>query len=141
MMVRARTAHTACRLRKYQGEWLGPIWAMIADALYTISTPENTMASTVKKRIQSVFSLCAISILRLQLVHNLFEELATVLVALELVEAGAGRRQQYRVAGYGVRVGMGDGRVDRLGGNQRDSAQRSEEHTSELQSLRHLVCR
>ena len=35
---------------------------MIDDALYTISTPKQTIASTVKNRIQSVFSLCAISI-------------------------------------------------------------------------------
>src|ERR1035438_4052508 len=122
MMVRARTAHTACRLRKYQGEWLGPIWAMIADALYTISTPENTMASTVKKRIQSVLSLWAMSIFRCQLVHDLFEELATVLVALELVEAGAGGRQQHGVAGHGVRVGISDGGFDGLGRDQRHGA-------------------
>src|ERR1035441_6287330 len=87
-----------------------------------ISTPENTMASTVKKRIQSVLSLWAMSIFRSQLVHNLFEELATVLVALELVETGAGGRQQHGVTGHGMRVGVGDGRFDGLGGDQRDSA-------------------
>src|ERR1017187_1667077 len=90
--------------------------------LLALSTPENPIASTVEKRIQSVLSLCAISIFRLQLVDNLFEELATLLVALELVEAGAGGRQQHRVAGHGMRVGMGDGRFDGPGGNQRDSA-------------------
>src|SRR5664280_402394 len=95
---------------------------MMADALLTISTPENTIARTVEKRIQSVLSLCAISIFRLQLVDNLFEELATVLVVLELVEAGAGGRQQHGVAGHGMRVGMGEGRFDGPGGDQRNSA-------------------
>src|ERR1035437_497941 len=120
MKTRASAAHAACRCTKCHAEWLGPIWAMIADALLTISTPENTMVSTVKKRIQSVLSLWAMSIFRLQLVHNLFEELATVFVAPELVEAGAGGRQQHGVAGHGVRVGMGDGRFSGLGGDQRD---------------------
>src|ERR1035438_4045816 len=87
-----------------------------------MSTPENTMATTVEKRIQSVLSLCAISIFRLQLVDDLFEEPAAVLVALELVEAGAGGRQQQGVAGHGMRVGMGDGRFDGPGGDQRDRA-------------------
>src|ERR1039457_1504657 len=82
------------------------------------------MASTVEKRIQSVLSLWAISIFRLQLVHNLFEELATVLVALELVEAGTGGGEQHGVAGHGMREGMGDGGFDGLGGDQRDSAQK-----------------
>src|ERR1035441_8524331 len=80
------------------------------------------MASTVKKRIQSVLSLWAMSLFRCQLVHNLFEELATMLVALELVEAGAGGRQQHGVAGHGMRVGISEGRFDGLGGDQRDSA-------------------
>src|SRR5258707_5493409 len=80
------------------------------------------MASTVKKRIQSVLSLWAISIFRLQLVHNLFEELAAVLVALELVEARAGGGKQHGVAGHGMRVGMGDGRLDGFRRDQRHSA-------------------
>src|SRR5450759_5175557 len=80
------------------------------------------MVNTVKKRIQSVLSLWAISIFRWQLVDNPFKELATVLVALELVEAGAGGRQQHGVAGHGVRVGMGDGRFDGLGGDQLQGA-------------------
>src|ERR1035441_9112342 len=80
------------------------------------------MASTVKKRIQSVLSLWAMSIFRCQLVHDLFEELATMLVALELVEAGAGGRQQHSVAGHGMRVGISDGGFDGLSGDQRDSA-------------------
>src|ERR1019366_4101331 len=87
-----------------------------------MSTPENTMASTVKKRIQSVLSLWAMSIFRCQLVHNPFEELATMLVALELVEAGAGGRQQHGIAGHGMRVGISDGGFDGLGGDQRHSA-------------------
>src|SRR6266536_1847836 len=76
------------------------------------------MPSTVKKRIQSVFSLCAISILWLQLVHNLFEELAAVFVALKLVEAGAGGREQDGVAGDSVREGVGDGGIDSVGSDQ-----------------------
>src|ERR1035437_4481301 len=87
-----------------------------------MSTPENTMASTVKKRILSVFSLWAMSIFRCQLVHDLFKELATMLVALELVEAGAGWRQQHGVAGHGMLVGVSDGGFDGLGGDQRHSA-------------------
>src|ERR1019366_7691458 len=86
-----------------------------------MSTPENTMASTVKKRIQSVLSLWAMSIFRCQLVHNLFEELATVLVAQELVETRAGGRQQHGVARHGMRVRISEGCIDCLGGGQRDS--------------------
>ena len=47
---------------------------------------------------------------------------AAVLVALELVEAGAGGREQHGVAGRGMREGMGDGGFDGLRGHQRDSA-------------------
>src|ERR1039458_5137307 len=35
----------------------------------------------------------------------------------------------------------GDGRLSPQGGREGEGANRSEEHTSELQSLRHLVCR
>src|SRR5260370_4791229 len=87
---------------------------MIDDALYTISTPENTMPSTVKKRIQSVLSRCAISIFGLQAVHNLLEDFSAMLVALELIEAGAGRCQQHRVAGRGIREGMPHSGIERL---------------------------
>src|SRR5437899_10613957 len=46
----------------------------------------------------------------------------------------------YRCRG---RPGLGDGQVGRSGhlGGRRRRVVRSEEHTSELQSLRHLVCR
>src|SRR5262245_63554906 len=46
-------------------------------------------------------------------------------------------RLQEALLGLGLRV---DGRRHRLGGADLDRP-RSEEHTSELQSLRHLVCR
>src|ERR1022692_4982010 len=80
------------------------------------------MASTVEKRIQSVLSLWAMSIFRCLVVRDLVEDLATVLVALELVEAGAGGRQQHGVAGHGVRVGISDGGFDGLGRDQRHGA-------------------
>src|SRR5512133_2800805 len=115
MMTSAITAHAAWRCTKCQVEWAGPICAMIAEALYTISTPENTMPSTVKKRIQSVLSLCAISMLLLQLVHNLFEEPATVFVALKLVETGARGREQNGIAGSGVSESVSDRGFDVAG--------------------------
>ena len=66
---------------------------MIDDALYRISRPNDTMASTVANRIQSVLSRCDISPLRFELVDDLLENFAALLVVLELIEAGAGWRQ------------------------------------------------
>lgn len=58
----------------------------------------------VPKRVQSVLSLCAILVSGFQFLHEALEDLAAMLVALELVKAGAGRRQQDRIAG--LRVGV-----------------------------------
>src|ERR1700694_968948 len=95
---------------------------MTEDALYTISTPKLTIASTVTNKIQSVFSRCAISVSPLQAVDDLFERLAAVFVALELVETGAGRRQQHGVAGRRIGVGVRDGGVQGPGIHQWNGA-------------------
>ena len=67
-----------------------------------------TMHMTVMKRIQSVLSLCAILIPTLQLIYQLFENLASVLVTSELVETRAGGRQQDGIAGVAVRERVHD---------------------------------
>src|SRR5947208_16517651 len=95
---------------------------MMEDALYTISTPNDTMANTVTNRIQSVFSRCAISVSSLQAVDDLFEYLATVFVALELIETGASRRQQHGVAGRRIGVCVRDGGIQGPGIHQRNGA-------------------
>src|ERR1017187_106959 len=109
------------------------------------------MPMVVPKRVQSVLSLCAILVCRLQMLYEAFENLAAVLVAGELVEAGAGRRQQDCIAGLRVRMREAHGVLQRfgmlqrhgavklcryLGGGRADQQRgvRSEEHTSELQS-------
>src|SRR5437763_17156376 len=86
-----------------------------------MSTPAVTMHSVVTKRIQSVLSLWAISG-SLQLIHNLFENFAALLVALELIEAGAGGREQDSVARAAVFECVADGGVKGLGRNQRHRA-------------------
>src|ERR1700674_5329688 len=104
---------------------------MMDDALYTTSTPNTTIASTVLKRIQSVLSRCAILFLgwagleahpTLQSIHDLFEHRAAMFEALKLVEAGACGREQNGIAGRCVLVCMGDGRVQRYGIHQRHCA-------------------
>src|SRR3954470_7643841 len=59
--------------------------------------PMVTMHSVVMKRIQSVLSFCAMSVLFLQTIHNFLEDFSAMLVTFELVEARARRRQQHRV--------------------------------------------
>src|ERR1700740_1956908 len=51
--------------------------------------------------------LCLRDLLR-QSANNVFEHLAPVLVALELVEAGAGWSQQDNIAAFGCGVGLAD---------------------------------
>src|SRR5438445_776253 len=91
---------------------------MIDEALYRISTPKETIPSTVANRIQSVLSFCATLILRWQLIHNLFKDFAAVLETAELVEAGAGRCQQHGVSRPGFRIGPDDRIVESLGIHQ-----------------------
>ena len=56
------------------------------------------------------------------LVHQLLEHAAAVLVAFELVEAGAGGRQQHNFAGMGGGGDGADGLVERFAGVDGDDA-------------------
>src|SRR5258705_10717833 len=76
MMTIAIAAQAAWRITKCHEEWYEPTSAMIELALYTVRTPAVTMTSAVMKRIQSVLSFWAISLLFRQLVHDLFENFA-----------------------------------------------------------------
>src|ERR1039458_10319084 len=96
-------AHPNWRSTKCQLEWnLGSICALTEEALYSISNPNATIDTTAPKRIQSVLSRWDISAFRLQPSDDLFEDFVAVFEAAELVEAGAGRGQQNRVAGAGA---------------------------------------
>src|SRR3954453_8765889 len=81
---------------------------MMAEALVTIASPKTTSAAIVNRRIQSVFSRWAI----LQVPYKFFENPSAVLVALELIEAGAGRCQQDDVARRGLGCRFLHGPVD-----------------------------
>src|SRR5947209_2275621 len=97
MATMETAAHATCRVTKCHVEPYRNC-AMIDEALWRMSTPNETITSTVAKRIQSVLSLCAISVLRLQLVDEMLENFASVFVTSELVEAGTRRGQQNRIA-------------------------------------------
>src|SRR5882724_7739148 len=85
-------------------------------------SPNDTIASTVANRIQSVLSLCDILSFRLQLADNLLEDLAAVFVTLELIEAGACRRQQNGIARVPVLISVSHSRVERPRVYQRHGA-------------------
>src|ERR1700691_2450805 len=87
-----------------------------------MTTPNAAMPMVVPKRVQSVLSFCAILVCKLQLLDEAFENLAAMLVAGELVEAGAGRGQQHRIAGLRVCISEAHGVLQRAGVLQRDSA-------------------
>src|SRR6478672_11805046 len=69
--------------------------AMTDDALYTITRPKQTIATTVKNRIQSVFRRCA----TLQTPHQFLEHTPPVLKVIELIETGACGGQQNDIPG------------------------------------------
>src|SRR5947208_5401414 len=92
---------------------------MTDDALYTMRMPETTMTSKVTNGIQSVFSCCAISIPRGELLDDPLERFSAMFEAGELVEAGARRSQQNRVARSGMTVGVTDSGIQRAGVDQR----------------------
>src|SRR5580704_11116081 len=83
-----------------------------------MSAPKSTMKITVMKRILSVLSRCAM----FQILDQLFEDLPALLVILKLIEAGAGRGEQYDIAGTGVRRCFSDCARERAAGNQADRA-------------------
>jgi len=114
MTKTAPAAHAACRTTTYHAEPYRS-WAMIDDALYKMTRPKETIASTVENRIQSVLSFCAMSLFRLQLVDDFFEDFAAVLVTTKLVEARARRREQDGVAGLRPGRGMSNRALDRFG--------------------------
>src|ERR1019366_9800206 len=87
-----------------------------------MTTPKAAMPIVVPKRVQSVLSLCAILVCGLQLLYKTFENLAAMLVTCELVEAGAGRRQQDCIAGLRVSISEAHGVLQRAGMLQRDRA-------------------
>src|SRR5947209_6934751 len=86
---------------------------MTADALKTMTRPTNTKSSVAMKRVLSTLmrlatnglhffltSLCRSAALR-ERAHRFFEDAAAMLVVFELIEAGAGRREQDHVSGRG----------------------------------------
>src|ERR1039457_5359937 len=87
-----------------------------------MTTPKAAMPMVVPKRVQSVLSLCAMLVSGLQLSYEAFEYLAAMLVAFELVEAGAGRGQQDCVAGLRVPISEAHGVLQRAGMLQRNRA-------------------
>src|SRR5579872_565620 len=120
MAMIATTAQPACRKTKCQPEWKrGSICAMMLEALYRITIPNDIINSTVPNRIQSVLSLWPISTFLRQCVHQLLENFAAVLVVLELVEAGARRGEQNGIARVAVLEPVCDGRIERLHVHQR----------------------
>src|SRR6266496_457294 len=95
--------------------------------------PDVTITRTVMNRVQSVLSCCAILGPLLfdaearrrrasELIYELFECLAAVFEAGELVEARARGGEQHRVAGRCVRIGVGEGGIQRTGFDQRNGA-------------------
>src|SRR5579863_8401870 len=78
-----------------------------------MTTPKAAIPTVAPNSVQSVLSVCAMSVL-LQLSHQIFENAPAMLEALELIEAGAGRGQQDRIARLRVGVGESHGRVERV---------------------------
>src|SRR5258705_7070202 len=76
---------------------------------------------------------------------TLFRSPAATTAPARFAGVGTGRRFERRVLPSQQEVGRVAGRQADVGAIDRDRPgdleQRSEEHTSELQSLRHLVCR
>src|SRR5215471_14124766 len=105
-----RMTHSPCRFRKCSGSWKRSA-AMMALAEYTITTPMETRATMRAKSQRSGVSFLGTG----QLMDEGHEDLAAVLVVVEHVEGGAGRREQYHVAraregtGGGHRVAHGGG--------------------------------
>src|SRR5580704_669466 len=115
------TSHRPCRRTKCQDE-PNFSWAITDDALYKMTTPKAAMPIVVPKSIQSVLSLCAILVSGLQLLYEGFENVAAMLVARELIEAGAGRGQQDGIAGLRVGICEADGLFQGAGLLQRERA-------------------
>src|ERR1700691_5116146 len=87
-----------------------------------MTTPKAAMPMVVPKRVQSVLSFCAMLVFGLQLLYQAFENLAAMRIACELVEAGAGRRQQHRIAGLRLRKREAHRVLQGIGLLQRDCA-------------------
>src|SRR5215813_12820731 len=112
--------HSPCRLRKCSGSWKRSA-AMMALAEYTITTPMETRATMSAKSQRSGVSFLGTG----QLVDDGHEDLAAVLVVVEHVEGGTGRREQHHVAR--ARQGAGGGhRVPHGGGVDAGHARRLE---------------
>src|SRR5262245_1521607 len=114
MSVRPRPAATACLTRKWFGVWSR---ASAELAEYTITRPKKTSSTTMVKSALSNASFFAIRPSD-DAPHQLLEDLAAVREALELIEAGARRREHHRLA----RLGLAGGRAHRA-----------------VQGLRHLI--
>src|SRR5437867_13128212 len=82
--------------------------------------PATTITSTVTNRVESVLSCCAISVPRGEMIDYFFERFAAMFEALELIEAGARRRQQDRIARRRVGVGVSDRGIQRVDIHQRN---------------------
>src|SRR5438067_95649 len=107
MQPRPSSAHSACLPTNAYGD-PSVSFAITAEVENTITSPNSTSRKTVPNSHLSTptrFAIQAslhrdgvISLARLQLAHHFLERAPTMLEIVELVEAGARRRQQHHVA-------------------------------------------